>query len=157
MSDSKKIGVTHDPWRQPEPEPEPDTSKVAEVDLSELTADLQESKYTTIDLPGYGGVTITGTDTNKVAVAQLLAFCVDNRALIDDTLVSFGVLLAELPAGAPNMTFYIQRHDGWTLGVPQAQTRDAGCLQLIQALLALKGNAKVASLLKKYRLQPYRT
>ena len=154
--EKKKIGVIHDPWRQSVPEPVPEVKGPLAVDLSDITEDIQDEKYTTIELKGYGGITIAGTDTKNVGAAQILEFCVDNRKAIDDVLTQYGVLLAELPVGQPGMPFYIQRHDGWTLCVPEAKTRNVGCLQLVQAMLALQADAKLGVLLKKYRIQPYK-
>jgi hypothetical protein len=154
-----KTGVLHDPWRTslaaPDA-PKPKRVPTPSTDNSPINDDLRDTQYATIALKGYGGITIEGVTELKHAAAQLLKFCVDQEKLVDDILVQFGVLLAQMPVGNLKTKFFIQRADGWLIAVPEAKTRDEGCLQLIQAMVKIDQSPPLHLLLRKYHIRPYK-
>lgn len=154
-----------DPWRKAPaaappspPRPTPSTAKVPLPIASAGDTDDFGAKYTTIDLRGYGGITLEGTQDVPIATLQLLNFCVQEKAAIEDTLAEFGVVLAELPLLRPEnaLKFYIQRADGWTLAIPLAPSREAGALQLIQAFMKLNSIPALREKLQKHKIKPYK-
>lgn len=161
MTKDKIPGILSDPWRRsstpaksvhlPEPEPEPD------LDPSPVNDDIQDdAQHSTIELKGYGGITVDGVSKLGHAAAQVLQFCVDNHTKIDSTLLKYGVLVAKVPVTPLKLQFYVQRQDGWLLAVPEAQTRDEGCLQLIQAMMEIYRDSFLRQVLTKYRIRPYK-
>jgi hypothetical protein len=154
MADStKKVpGMLQDPWRSaqvPAPtkarptkqSPEPENS------VGDTDDESEHSPLATIDLKGYGAITVGNASTSMSAAARILGFTVNNRKDLEKIFTDFGVVIAQMPLrGSEKLKFYIQRADGWILAIPGAMTRDAGCLQLIQALLHLN---TVPSLKKK--------
>lgn len=162
-----KPGVIRDPWRTtPRPAASPSTPAARKtptetplVDAThedDIDVDSEGRKYSTIELKNYGGIVVEGTASTTQAAAQVLKFCVDNHKEIDRIFLDFGVVVTKLEPGYLQAPFYIQRSDGWTLAIPQATSRDQGCLQLIQALLRLKSNASLSRKLTEYRIKPYR-
>lgn len=156
MTEKPFTGILKDPWRSMPVEPPPTNKPTTPTDTSPLTDDLRETQYATIELKGYGGITIDGVSKAKHAAAQLLKFCVDHEKLIADILVQFGVLLTKIAVTKLDTPFYIQRADGWLLAVPEAKTRDEGCLQLIQAMVKVDQHPKLQVLLRKYHIRPYK-
>ena len=173
MTEKKKVpGLLNDPWRsatvsppvrQParkEPEPLPPDLPIAvrtiSTDDSPIENDIQVPSHATIELKGYGGITVDGVEQMNHAGAQVLKFCVDHHKKIDDIFVQYGVLLTQLPVSELNLKFYIQRADGWLMAVPEAKTRDEGCLQLIQAMMEVYRNTFLREQMRKYRIRPYK-
>jgi len=173
MTERKKIpGLLKDPWRSAPVEPPPPRANLKEqpplpenlpaavrtisTDDSPILEDLQDAVHSTIELKGYGGITVDGVEQMNHAAAQVLQFCVDHYEKIDDIFVKYGVLLAQLPINELTTKFYIQRADGWLMAVPEAKSRDEGCLQLIQAMLEAYRNPKLRESMRKYRIRPYR-
>jgi len=174
MSQSKKMpGLLNDPWRaappdasprpvpahkEPEPLPAnlPQSVRTISTDDSPIENDIQKPCHATIELKGYGGITVDGVDQMHHAGAQVLKFCVDHSDQIDDIFVQYGVLLAQMPITELTTKFYVQRADGWLLAVPEANTRDEGCLQLIQAMVEVYRNLKLREAMTKYRIRPYK-
>jgi hypothetical protein len=162
-----KPGVIKDPWRsntQNARLPAKNNQAVAasaplvdSTQQDDIDLDTQGHKYASIELKNYGGVVVSGTSSTTQAAAQILKFCVDHSALIERIFLDFGVVVTRLEPGTLDAPFYIQRVDGWTLAVPQAETRDQGCLQLIQALLKLKSSAALSDKLAQYQIKPYKT
>jgi hypothetical protein len=154
----KRIGVLRDPWRTNVPEfttnsagervdtatgqrrpVVPTVSQEAARDTGDdINDDMEGTRQATIELKNYGGVTVKGAASSAHAAAQILKYCVDNSAAIDKVLTRYGLVVTKLHPGQLKAPFYIQRQDGWTLAIPMARTRDEGCLQLIQALLAIR-------------------
>jgi hypothetical protein len=160
-------GVVQDPWRQwvspedPNPDETPEEAKAAlartfKPDASPIEDDIQNERHATISVPQYGGITVDGLAEIQQAVAHLLKFCVDNRNQIEDIFLQYGVVLVQLEPGQLESPFYIQRRDGWTLAIPDALNREAGCVQLIQAFLALNQDPKIRKILKMYQIRPYK-
>lgn len=155
----KMPGILADPWRRssaptkavhiPEREVNPDPSPI-DVDIQE------DAQHSTIELKGYGGITVDGVSKLGHAAEQILQFCVDNHAKIDSTFLKYGVLVAKVPVAQMKLQFYVQRKDGWLLAVPEAQTRDEGCLQLIQAMMEIYRDSSLRQALTKYRIRPYK-
>lgn len=159
MSDApKRIGVLRDPWRTATPDTTvnsagdtvntasgevvrraPTVSEQAANDPGDdINGDMEGVKQTTVELKNYGGIVVKGAESSAHAAAHILQFCVDNNTDIEKVLTRYGVVVAKIHPGQLKAPFYIQRRDGWTLAVPMARTRDEGCLQLIQALLAVR-------------------
>jgi hypothetical protein len=161
-----KPGVIKDPWRSDNSNPRAASKlprKVVEeaplVDAThedDIDVDSKGRKYATIELKNYGGVVVAGTDSTTQAAGQVLKFCVDHHTQVERIFLDFGVVVTRLDPGTLNAPFYIQRADGWTLAIPEAETRDQGCLQLIQALLKLKSSAMLSDKLAQYRIKPYK-
>lgn len=161
----KPRGLLKDPWRQKPPPavekptprrvPKQKASRSA-AGLEELHDDLQDPKYSTIELKGYGGITVEGTDDTSMAAAQVLTFCVDNYDKVSDKLLEYGILLTQLESSDNTISFYIKRKDGWLLAVPEVSTRDAGCFQLIQAMLDLYTDKETREIMQKYKIRPFK-
>lgn len=163
MSDPKKTaspGLLKDPWRNPQPvtasKPVDTNIPLVSEETSPINQDIQAPSYATIALKNYGGITVAGVLEINHAAAQILKFCVDHIKQVDDILVKYGVVVAQLPLEKLNTPFYIQRADGWLLAVPAAKTRDEGCLQLIQALVTVSQHPKLRAELKTYQIRPYK-
>jgi hypothetical protein len=72
---------------------------------------------------------------------HVLDVLVKHYPQVDETLISYDVLLAQFPE-RPVKGFCVRRaSDGWTLAVPAAETRQQAMLQIVQALLALQRTA----------------
>jgi hypothetical protein len=164
--ESKRAGILRDPWRaltskqspsdSTEP-PAPTLSEKAAVDAGDdINGDMEGKKTSTIELKNYGGITVQGAESPSHAAAQVLKFCVDNLKIVEETLISFGVLVTRLHPGKLTTPFYVQRADGWTLAIPMVKNRDEGCLQLIQALLALRTNPIASAKMRELKIQPYK-
>lgn len=109
----------------------------------------------TLTVPGYGGITVLGGGTPTEAMLEVLDFLVRHRAAADETLVSYAVLLAQLPQ-QPTTGFCIRRStDGWTLAVPAATTRLDAFLQITQALLEL-ARGPLTARMRQAGITPYR-
>lgn len=166
MTKAKMPGLLQDPWRASVPEPPPRRNlesvepppgvPTISADASPIHDDLQDPKHATIELKGYGGITVDGVDELTHAASQVLQFCIDHQATIDDTLLQYGVLVAKVPVTRTTTKFYVQRKDGWMLAVPDANSRDEGCLQLIQAMLEIYRLPKMKKTMRKYRIRPYK-
>jgi len=163
MADDKRMpGLLKDPWRTITPpeskKPSPRSVKQPEITGAEQAEDeLKPETRACIELKGYGGITVEGVNTIPAAATRLLEFCIDNRVQIEKTLTEFGVVIAQMPVTAmPNIKFYVQRKDGWLLAVPGVPTREAGCLQLIQALMKLQADAGIKKKLESYKIRPYK-
>jgi len=158
-------GVLKDPWQRAAPQeqapavkrPPVRQPKVEVRDHDNIDADREERKSVDIGLPNYGGIVVADVDSSTEAAAKILKYCVDNLPKVERILLEYGVLVARIESqGSLPSPFYIQRADGWTLIVPDATSRDMGCLQLIQAFLKLKGAADTTKSLELYRIKPYR-
>lgn len=154
-------GLLRDPWRvgasAPKVEPEvPEHVRTISTDDSPILDDIQEECHSTIELKGYGGITVDGVTKLNHAASQVLKFCVDHHKEIDDIFLQYGVLLTPFDVTDLQLSFFIQRDDGWLLAVPEATTRDAGCLQLIQAMLEVYTLPKLRKKMQKYRIRPYK-
>jgi len=165
MTKPSKPGMLADPWRKAPavaPAPPPRImSSTANVPLPiENAGDTDNfgAKYTTIDVRGYGGITLEGTQDVPIAALQLLNFCVQEKPAIEDTLADYGIVISQLPLLQPTNTikFYMQRADGWTLAIPLAASREAGALQLIQAFAKLYSVPALREKLQKYKIKPYK-
>lgn len=165
---TKTPGLFKDPWRDVKPEPVVEKAKPSapvskrkppvQTGIDEIHEDIREEiKYATLEIKGYGGITVDGTSDLTAVAAQILAYCVDNLATVDETLVYYGVVVTVLDAhDTVSSNFYVRRADGWTLAVPQAPTREAGCLQLIQAMNKLYTQKNNKRLMEKYRIRPFK-
>lgn len=160
-------GVSKDPWRNIKPEPVQEKVKVAPTTkrkpppvtgIEEIHEDMREEiKHATLEIKGYGGITVDGTGDLTSAAAQILAFCVDHIADVDDTLVHYGVVVTQLAPQEPvSANFFVRRADGWTLAVPQAPNREAGCLQLIQAMNKIYTQKNNKRHMEAYRIRPFK-
>jgi hypothetical protein len=157
MSKKKMPGILSDPWRSgvpEEPVPRMRANKPVEPE-QDPDADFAADVHTSIVLEGYGGIRLTTKSTTPSPGAILLQFCVDNLSVIDPILVEYGVLVDKLSSPVGKLPFYIQRGDGWCLAIPDAPSRDAACLQLIQALLKMYTIPSIQSLLVKAGIIPY--
>jgi len=172
MTNKKKErlpGLLNDPWRSTSPEPTPSQKhsetlpenlplhvRTISTDDSPIHDDIQSPLTATIELKGYGGITVAGVEQLPHAAAQVLKFCVDHAKNIDDIFMQYGVLLTQMPITELTTKFYIQRADGWLLAVPEAKTRDEGCLQLIQAMAEAYRVPNLREQMTKYRIRPYK-
>jgi len=161
--------VVRDPWRTIEPPVSRDTAgnvkTPTEPTLSQTAAyeagddiaeDMGERRSATIELKKYGGITVTGAASPSHAAAQVLKLCVDNLKLVESTLTTFGIIVTKMQPGKLTTPFYVQRDDGWTLAIPMVRNRDEGCLQLIQAMLALRMVPGVDAKMQALKIQPYK-
>lgn len=162
MTDEKKVpGLLKDPWRNAS-SMAPAAALTAPVEpvvtsTQEIEEDLQAEKFATIELKGYGGITVEGTNEIPVAAVRLLEFCVDHKKEIESIFTDYGVVIAKMEVRKmPAIKFYIQRSDGWLIAIPGAPTRDAGCFQLIQALMRVQANALLKKKLESYKIRPYK-
>lgn len=161
-SDKRMPGLLKDPWRTIAPpeakKPPPRSLKQPEITGAEKAEDeLKPEVRACIELKGYGGITVEGVNTIPAASTRLLEFCIDNRVKIEKTLTEFGVVIAQMPVTAmPDIKFYIQRKDGWLLAIPGVLTREAGCFQLIQALMKLQADPAIKKTLESYKIRPYK-
>lgn len=155
----KTPGILKDPWREPAPPPpvqEPRRKKEDQPSQSR-NEDYGPDQISSIVLEGYGCITVTGADRPIAAAIRVLEFCVDNRADISATFADYGVVIAKMEKGSmSNIHFYVQRKDGWLIAIPNAESRDAGCLQLIQAFLELNTLPHVKKSLEKYQIKTYK-
>jgi len=158
-----KPGVIRDPWRTVTPPASAQVTaaptvseEVAHKAGDDINEDMQEVVTATITLKNYGGITVTGAKTPAHAAAQVLEFCVDNLRAAEATLISFGIVVAKLQRGPMTTPFYVQRKDGWTLAIPMVRTRDEGCLQLIQALIALNTHPTMRAKMRDLNIVPYK-
>lgn len=120
----KSVGVTQ------EAPPEPRT-------VFEDNADGTPPPVAHVQLGTYGGVTVVGAHSATEAMVHVLDFLVEHLRQVDATLVEYAVLLTRLPE-LPAQGFYVRRgYDGWTLAVPDAQSRDQALLQIVQALIEI--------------------
>jgi hypothetical protein len=159
MTDVQKKGIFRDPWRTAVPAPKP-TAPIppppsdVDPDDTDVTAGRQ---CVSISLPNYGGITAHGTDNPQELGRRLLEFCVANQKIVEPYLLQYGIIIVKLVAHTKlNTVFYIQRSDGWTLAVPQANNREQGLLQLIQAFLTLSNNPSTHTLLEQAALRAYK-
>lgn len=163
MADApKKVpGMLQDPWRSAQAPVAAKAAKTAQP-IKEVRddSDGEESEHTplaTIDLKGYGAITVANATTSMSAAARILEFTVNNRKDLEKTFTDFGVVIAQMPLrGSEKLKFYIQRADGWILAIPGALTRDAGCLQLIQALLQLNTIPALKKKLEDAKISVYK-
>lgn len=159
---SKKMpGMLQDPWRVNAPEVAPAalTQPVAVpvTSTEEISEDLQTEKHATIELKGYGGITVDGTNHATVAAARILEFFVKHRKELEPILTEYGVVVAQMPVqNLSGLKFYVQRGDGWLFAIPGAQTRDIGCLHLVQAMLRLQISPVFKKKLEEYSIRPYK-
>jgi hypothetical protein len=158
---TKMPGVVTDPWRtQVTPKT---TSKPAPPDPSHpppappQDTDSYDQRFATIELAGYGGITVEGTSDIPVAAVRILRFCCQEKSRIEDLFAEFGVVITKTAQNsfAPQ-NFYIQASDGWLLAVPGAKTRDQGALQLIQAMMHLNTLPEFRDKLHKAKIRPYK-
>jgi hypothetical protein len=153
-----KPGMLQDPWRSaqvPVPKPVPKERTPATGDYTE--EESEGLPLATVDLKGYGAITIGNTTASMSAAARILEFAVNNRKDLERTFADFGIVIAQMPLqGSGKLKFYIQRADGWILAIPGAETRDAGCLQLIQALLQLKTIPSLKKRLEDAKISVYK-
>lgn len=164
----KKIpGMLQDPWRSgptatpatptSAPKTAPKTAQPTPTNLDEDGEEKSHIELSTIELKGYGAITIGHATTAQGAAGRLLEFAVINRKDLEKTFTEFGIVIAQMPLqGSANLKFYIQRTDGWILAIPGAVTRDAGCLQLIQALLQLNTIPILKKKLEDARISVYK-
>ena len=159
MATSKKMpGMVTDPWRN-----SPNINKMLEppppavISTQEIEEDLQDQKFATIELKGYGGITVDGTNELKIAAVRILEFCIAHQTKIEDYFTEHGIVVTKLPkTSLSNVKFYIQRGDGWILAIPDAKTRDEGCFQLIQAMLKIQAQPSLNTLLTEFKIRPFR-
>jgi hypothetical protein len=128
---------------QKEPESKVDAvegnSKEAQSPLDEL--ENGQRRNVSIAVPGYGGLTVRGGEDPTFAMLHVLDVLVKHYPQVDETLISYDMLLAQFPE-RPVKGFCVRRaSDGWTLAVPAAETRQQAMLQIVQALLALQRTA----------------
>lgn len=158
----KRPGIFTDPWRTATaaavvPVLEQRKAKAVASAVEEFEEDISDPKHATLELKGYGGITVDGVSAPLNAAAQILKFCVENKSKIEQTLLQYGIILVKMSQLAKLTTkFYIQRDDGWTLAIPDASTRDNGCLQLIQALLEINSDPAMKGSMQHYRIRPYK-
>lgn len=108
----------------------------------------------TLRVPGYGGVTVRHASDPTSALLGILELCEQHDRKWEPTLTRFGVLVAPLDA-QPTVAFYVRRsRDGMTLAVPDARSRSAALLQIVQALLELQ--AKHRAIFEAAGVQPFR-
>lgn len=155
----KQAGIFRDPWRShPTNLQEPAEPKKVFVPpkTPELEEDLRPVQTFSIEIPNYGGISVTGV-TSKVELASvLLDFCVRNLALVEPTLTEYGVLVAQTESTAITLPFYVSRKDGWLLTVPECKDRESARFQLVQAFLTLKQNDRVRKLLDERKIRPFK-
>lgn len=169
-TNKKAPGLLNDPWRTIETEPvapkpqAPGASPGAvpgavPVASTRRNGDTNESprSIATIELKGYGGITVEDVTDTPMAAARLLEFCVDHRKDIESTLTEYGIVLAKLDLKQiSNINFYIQRTDGWVLAIPGAATREVGRFHFIQAFIRMQSNPGLKKKLEEYRIRPYK-
>lgn len=160
---TKKVpGMLQDPWRSgpapAAPKPRPSAQATQEKIAGDGDGDeLENPPLATIELKGYGAITVVNAATSMGAAARILEFTVNNRKDLEKTFTDFGVVIAQMPLrGSEKLKFYIQRADGWILAIPGATTRDAGCLQLIQALLHLNTVPALKKKLEDAKISVYK-
>ena len=167
MTRSKTPGILHDPWKtvpaderptipaKPCAQLKPDAT-LSNINNGDIDSDLRTLRIVVKD---YGGITIRAPELAGTAGSIILDFCVNNLTLIDQVLVEFGILVEKLKLSKQliRSPIYVQRSDGWTLTVPDAYTRDAAYIQLIQAFLKLNTYPKIRAILTKYAITPYRS
>lgn len=161
-----KKGIVKDPWRysgtpssRPAEEQNRGEQKKKSADYVPNTGDNDDySQYNsyTVKYPNYGGITVKGVSRREMIGGAILQFCIDNQKDIDNTLVEYGLLLVRLKPGKMSVPFFITRSDGWTLTVPDAETRKQGLFQLIQCLLALDEHPKMKAAMRKFGITPHR-
>jgi len=167
-----KRGIVHDPWRTPvaatpaEPEENPfeKTANVPEAPPApsqvgdDVEAEEAARQIGTLSVKNYGGITVIGAPTPTHVAAQVLRFLVDNLKEVDRMVTEYGVVITRLgPNDSVARTpFYVQRQDGWTLAMPAVSSRDAGCVQLIQALLSLQRTPRLRAKMEQLGIRVYR-
>lgn len=161
-SDEKAPGLLKDPWRTVEPEPvapKPADTLPQTAPSTRRQGDDDEGPRATatIDLKGYGGITVEDVDGVPMAAVRLLEFCVDHRKDIDEILTEYGIVLAKMDLKQVNgIHFYIQRADGWVLAIPGVATRELGRFQFIQAFVRIQSNPVLKKKLEQYKIRPYK-
>lgn len=161
MADApRKPGMLQDPWRTNAPTPAAKPVPKRKVTSAAPTEDEYgndlEKKFSTIDLKGYGAITITGTSEETGAGGRLLDFALANKREIEPIFTQYGIVLAQLATPPVNLRFYVHREDGWLLAIPEVTTRDAGCLQLIQAFLHIKTIPALKKKLEDAKISVYK-
>ncbi len=160
MPEKKMPGVMSDPWRNQKsapPPPKPQVTPPAPSEVDPIEEDLQDAKYATIELKGYGGITAEGTNNTQIAASRLLNFCVENRDAIEPIFTQYGVIVAHMQLQRfDHIKFYIQRRDGWIVAIPDARTRDDGALQLIQAMLQVQAEPKLREKMRAVKLRAFK-
>jgi len=158
----KAPGLLNDPWRTIEVAPvapKPEAPGPVHVTSTRRSGDDNESPraIATIELKGYGGITVEDVSDTPMAAARLLEFCVDHRKDLESTLTEYGIILAKLDLKQiRNIHFYIQRADGWVLAIPGAATRELGRFHFVQAFIRMQSNPVLKKKLEEYRIRPYK-
>jgi hypothetical protein len=155
----KKPGIFKDTWRSTPTTPPPSKPPAEVIPITERKEEAEDFgpfRRSSLQLPGYGGISLDGTNNPESIGPHILDFCVRHLSKLDPILVDHGILVTNEVIDPKTISFYIKRPDGWALAVPNAETRQAGVLQLIQAFLKMIQDPQLAVLLKDYGLQPYR-
>jgi hypothetical protein len=148
----KRPGLVKDPWHVAAPvAPTPRQKTPAQVSQASLRHDDNIDK----DIEKKKVATIEGTDDATEAAAMLLRFCVDHSKYTEPLLLNYGILLVQLTNSPVRTPFYIQRADGWTLAIPDVATREIGCLQLVQAVNAMRKDPFLGPKLDLYQIRSY--
>lgn len=153
MNKPKKPGIFNDPWRTPLPPPAaPVIAPQIQDDVENATPDITA----TVLYPGYGGISLYGTNDAKQVASHILRFCIEYSKNMEAILTKYGIILHRLTPGKLTTPFYIQDSNGWTLAIPNVTNRKEGLLQLIQALLEAYTIPNLKAGLSKYSLKPFK-
>jgi hypothetical protein len=167
-----KRGIVSDPWRTPVAEapaeaaenPFEETANVPDAPAppshtgDDIDVDVGARPVGVLSVRNYGGITVIGAPSPTHVAAQVLRFLVDNLKEVDRILTDYGVVVTRLNAhdSIARTPFYVQRQDGWTLAMPAVSSRDAGCVQLIQALLNLQKTPRLKAKMEHLGIRVYR-
>lgn len=156
---AKKPGIFNDPWRSAAPAPveKPKAAPAPTATTADPDSDdFSTAKRSAIVLKDYGGISVKGSYDRKQVAIQLIGFCVEHLTKIEDILTQYGILVTQLEPGKLDTPIFIQQEDGWTLTVPFAKDKPQAILQLIQALLEMDSRPALRTLLREYKLQPFK-
>ena len=148
-------GVLHDPWRSKK-ESLPSKPQPKETPSAPPEDEHYDRRFATIELKGYGGITIEDTTDPAQAAMRLLRFCTQEKDAIEPIFTNYGVIVANVKKPPARLTFYVHASDGSLLACPLAKTRDEGLLQLIQALMHLSTIPRLRDKLQKAKINPYK-
>ncbi len=129
------------PWARDEdasqPAPPPPANEPPAPSYAELAASADGPvPEVTLLVPQYGSLTVKGASDRTEAMLRVLNYLTKRPSAFEDILATYGVLLAKIPK-MPEGGFFIRKSDHWTLGVPEAMTREQALFQIHQALAAL--------------------
>lgn len=144
----------HDPWQSVAQTPRVKTPQTIKEGNTEAETGVPgfERLNAAIEVKGYGGISVVGTQDVGVIPARLLKLMITEQKNIESILTNYGIVVVQLTRDSVLDTpFYIQNKDGWTIAVPSVKNREQGMIQLIQALAAMD-----RALLEKHKLKVYK-